>query len=56
MLVGGIIVPLACVLAPSLRRSRLALFLPSAALMPLALIFAYLVMFERRIRDDPREE
>lgn len=85
MLVGGIIVPLACVLAPSLRRSRLALFLPSAALMPLALlalffklagtlskhgmadsvaarpseavefymyffIFAYLVMFERRIR------
>lgn len=37
VLVGGIFIPLACAFAPNLRRSRLALFLPGAALMPLAL-------------------
>ena len=85
ILVGGIIVPLVCAVAPGLRRGRLALFLPSASLLPIALfalffklagtltkygmagpvaarpseaveffmyffIFAYLVVFERRIR------
>jgi hypothetical protein len=85
ILVGGIIVPLVGAVAPGLRRSRLALFLPSASLLPIALlalffklagtltkygmagpvaarpseavefymyffIFAYLVVFERRIR------
>ena len=37
ILVGGILVPVACAALPQMRRSRLALFLPSAALMPIAL-------------------
>ena len=34
---GGLVVPLLCVYAPWLRQSRLALFLPAAALLPTAL-------------------
>jgi hypothetical protein len=34
---GGLVVPLLCVYAPWLRQSRVALFLPAAALLPIAL-------------------
>jgi hypothetical protein len=34
---GGLVVPLLCAYAPWLRKSRLALFLPAAALLPTAL-------------------
>jgi hypothetical protein len=34
---GGLVVPLLCAYAPWLRQSRLALFLPAAALLPTAL-------------------
>jgi hypothetical protein len=86
VLIGGLIVPAACVWFPRLRESRIALFLPPAALVPAALLmllfkidgtvskttgqtllaarpseavefylyffmFAYLVVFERRIRE-----
>jgi hypothetical protein len=34
---GGLVVPLLCAYAPWLRKSRLALFLPAAALLPAAL-------------------
>jgi hypothetical protein len=36
--VGGLVVPLLCAYAPWLRQSRLALFLPAAALLPTALL------------------
>jgi hypothetical protein len=36
--VGGLVVPLLCAYAPWLRQSRLALFLPAAALLPAALL------------------
>jgi hypothetical protein len=86
VLIGGLVVPLLCAFFPRLRQSRVALFLPSAVLVPAALfmlafkidgtaskwtghallaarpseavefylyffIFAYLVIFERRIRE-----
>lgn len=86
VLLGGLAVPALCAYAPRLRQSRLALFLPSAALFPAALlmllfkfdtsfakyleaarmgarsseivefylyffVFAYLAIFERRIRE-----
>jgi len=35
---GGLLVPLACAYAPWLRQSRMALFLPAAALVPAALL------------------
>jgi hypothetical protein len=91
VLIGGLVVPAACAFYPRLRQSRVALFLPSAVLVPAALfmllfkidgtaskwtghallaarpseavefylyffIFAYLVIFERRIREIEREE
>lgn len=90
VLIGGLVVPIVCAFLPRLRRSRAALFLPSAVLVPAALfmlafkidgavskftatnflaarpseavefylyffIFAYLVIFERRIREIERE-
>jgi len=86
VLIGGIVLPALCAFAPRLRQSRIALFLPSAALVPTALfmlffkfdgtlskytghslfaaraseavevylyffILAYLIVFERRIRE-----
>jgi disulfide bond formation protein DsbB len=86
VLFGGLVVPALCAFAPRLRQSRVALFLPSAALVPTALfmlgfkidgtlskvtgmnflaarpseavefylyffILAYLIVFERRIRE-----
>lgn len=86
VLIGGLVVPALCAFRPHLRQSRLALFLPSAVLVPTALlmlffkfdtsfarylggshaaarsseavelylyffVFAYLVMFERRVRE-----
>jgi hypothetical protein len=87
---GGLLLPLLCAYAPRLRQSRLALFLPSAVLVPTALlalffklfatlkfeglpgvagrpseavefylyffILAYLVVFERRIRELETED
>jgi len=38
--VGGLLVPLLCAYAPRLRQSRMALFLPAAALVPTALFAA----------------
>jgi hypothetical protein len=38
VLIGGLIVPAVCAYMPRLRQSRLALFLPSAALVPTALL------------------
>jgi hypothetical protein len=90
VLIGGLVVPAVCAFLPRLRQSRVALFLPSAVLVPAALfmlafkigstaskwgghalmaarpseavefylyffIFAYLVIFERRIREIERE-
>jgi hypothetical protein len=90
VLIGGLIVPAVCAFLPRLRQSRVALFLPSAVLVPAALfmlafkidstaskwaghalmaarpseavefylyffIFAYLVIFERRIREIERD-
>ena len=86
VLIGGLIVPALCAFVPRLRQSRMALFLPAAALVPMTLfavffklagtltkyemaggvaarpseavevylyffIFAYLIVFERRIRE-----
>ena len=87
VLIGGLVVPALCAFFPRLRQSRVALFLPSAVLVPTALfmlgfkidgtavemqrhellmaarpseavefylyffIFAYLIIFERRIRE-----
>ena len=91
VLIGGIIVPAWCALYPRWRASRVALFLPSAVLLPAALgamvfkiidvlakdgggldivarpseaievylyffILAYLVVFERRIRELETED
>ena len=38
--VGGLLIPLLCAFGPSLRQSRMALFLPAAALVPAALFAA----------------
>ncbi len=38
--VGGLLIPLLCAYAPRLRQSRIALFLPAAALVPTALFAA----------------
>jgi hypothetical protein len=45
---GGLVVPLLCAYAPWLRQSRLALFLPAAALLPTAL-FASLFKLAGRL-------
>jgi hypothetical protein len=47
---GGLVVPLLCAYAPWLRQSRLALFLPAAALLPTAL-FASLFKLAGRLGD-----
>jgi len=38
VLIGGLIIPALCAVWPRLRQSRLALFLPSAAFVPIALL------------------
>jgi hypothetical protein len=43
VVVGGLVIPLLCAYAPWLRQSRLALFLPAAALAPSAL---YALLFK----------
>ena len=83
VIAGGLLIPLLCAYAPRFRQSRMALFLPAAALVPAALfavffkgagtlamaarpseaaefylyffMVAYLIVFERRIREIERE-
>jgi hypothetical protein len=44
---GGLVVPLLCAYAPWLRQTRLALFLPAAALLPAALFASLFKLAER---------
>jgi hypothetical protein len=44
---GGLVVPLLCAYAPWLRQSRLALFLPAAALLPTALFASLFKLVDR---------
>ncbi|MBC8020791.1 MAG: hypothetical protein H7X78_06215 [Methyloceanibacter sp.] len=83
VIAGGLLIPLLCAYTPRFRQSRMALFLPAAALVPAALfavffkgagtlamaarpseaaefylyffMVAYLIVFERRIREIERE-
>jgi hypothetical protein len=47
VLAGGLVVPLLCAYAPWLRQSRLALFLPAAALLPTALFASLFKLVDR---------